>query len=119
MELSFKILKVLFPNTTYSHTLNISSIITRFYCGKLRVNGICANTCLTACKPHLAAMLLDLDKGNSPGALLTWRAKNEAAKMLEQHREEERHEPDHYRPVIFDQPPAPENPFLGYLEKLS
>lgn len=118
MELSFKVIKELSPGAKDDQLLNMRSIITRFYCGKLRVNGICTGNCLTTCKPHLVAMLLDLEKGNKPGALLTWRAKNEAAKILEQHREEERHEPEKHQPLIFDQPPSPENPFLGFLETM-
>lgn len=118
MEIPFKVLKELSPNLIENQSKNMRSIITRFYCGKLRVNGMCTGDCLRTCKPRLVVMLLDLEKGNKPGALLTWRAKNEAAKMLEQHREEERTEPDHHTPVIFDRLPAPENPFIGFLETL-
>ena len=118
MELPFNVLKELSPKLSGNLNLNMRSIIARFYCGKLRVNGICTGKCLTTCKPHLTAMLLDLDKGSKPGALLTWRAKNEAAKAVEQSREEEHREPLKRQPVIFDQKPAPDNPFLGYLETM-
>jgi hypothetical protein len=63
-------------------------------------------------------MLFELEKGEKPGALLTWRAKNKAAKAVEQFREEERREPVKRQPVIFNQAPAPENPFIAFLEKL-
>lgn len=118
MELSFKDLRELSPQLAGGQLLNTRSIITRFYCGKLRVNGICTGKCLTDCKPHLGAILFELEKAEKPGALLTWRSKNEAAKAVEQDREEDRQEPAKHQPVIFDQPAAPDNPFLGYLETL-
>lgn len=118
MELSFKELKDISPELTGGRLLNTRSIITRFYCGKLRVNGICTGKCLTDCKPHLSAILFEIGKAEKPGALLTWRAKNEGAKAVEEHREEERQEPAKHQSVIFDQPASPDNPFLGYLETL-
>lgn len=119
MEPSFNMLRELAPQISGRSFANICSIIARFYCGRLRTNGFCSGKCLAACKPHLAVMLFELEKGEKPLALLTWRAKNEAARAIEQQRGEERHEPSKRQPVIFDQAPAPENPFLAFLEKLA
>lgn len=54
--------------------------------------------------------------GNPPG-MLTWRAKTQAARILEEHRAEERHEPVK-KPLIFTEKPAAANPFDAFLESL-
>lgn len=96
-------------------------IIGRFYCKALVLRGVCPGKC-HKCKDAITSMFVEMIQAKKPTALLTWRAKDRSAAMIEKLIENQKHEfpaqeTDPFK-ALFPKRENPKNIFLQIADSL-